>query len=106
MNLASRKPGGTGRINESNLWNKKPFTGQDAMSLASLFRVHRSSLLMGTNLARRYNCAIRLSAALCVQLLDLLPLRSGQKTLLLQDGQRQGYASKRQSYEICRMGAT
>jgi hypothetical protein len=34
--------------------------------------------------------------------LDLLPLQCGQKTLLLQDGLRQGYASKRQSYEFCR----
>jgi hypothetical protein len=31
--------------------------------------------------------------------LDLLPLRSGQKTLVLEDRLRQGYASKRQSYE-------
>ncbi len=34
--------------------------------------------------------------------LDLLPLLSAQKMLILQDALRQGYAYKRQSYEFCR----
>jgi hypothetical protein len=56
VNPASRKPGGTGPIVESNLWNRKPFTGRDATSLASLFRIHRSGLLMGAN---RRGAAVR-----------------------------------------------
>jgi hypothetical protein len=56
---------------------------------------------MGTN---RRGAAVRdpTFGSIMRSTFHLLPLRSGQKTLLLQDRLRQGYASKRQSYEFCR----
>jgi hypothetical protein len=65
-NPASRKPGSTGPIVESNLWDRKPCTGEEATSLESLVRIHRRASGWAPTGAV-LQCAIRLPAALCVQ---------------------------------------